>query len=99
MNALPYDPAELALTLFADAADALFLFRADSGQIVAANPMAERWTGLTRAQLVNTQIAERFRPENPGAGPPLRDLLRSAEEPSTGADLLLHGAEEGAWIP
>ncbi len=65
MNPLPYDPVELARTLFEQAENAMFLFQPGSQQIVAANPPAFKWTGLAREDLLQQPIASLFRPESP----------------------------------
>jgi PAS domain S-box-containing protein len=60
MNDWPCDPTDLAVALFTEAEDALFLFEPDSGRILDANPAALRLTGCTRAELLERPIGALF---------------------------------------
>ncbi len=67
---------ELARTLFEQSGDALFLFDPESEAVLDANPMAQRLSGLSRAELIRFPIHSLFRADTPGALDRLRDVSR-----------------------
>jgi PAS domain S-box-containing protein len=68
MIGTPYNPADLAKTLFADSSDALILFSPDAKQIFDANPAALQLTGLLPATLARQLLTDLFRTEHPAGG-------------------------------
>ena len=61
-----WNAEELSVTLFEEAGDALFLFDPDSEQLVDVNPMAQRLSGFSRAELLRMQVTYLFRSEVQG---------------------------------
>jgi PAS domain S-box-containing protein len=64
---------ELARTLFEQSGDALFLFDPESQAVLDANPMAQRLSGLSRAELTQFPIHALLRAETPSSLTRLRD--------------------------
>ncbi|TMQ31856.1 MAG: hypothetical protein E6K70_21725, partial [Planctomycetota bacterium] len=50
-----WNAEELSVTLFEEAGDALFLFDPESEQLADVNPMAQRLSGFSRAELLRMQ--------------------------------------------
>src|SRR6516165_9030609 len=51
-----YNTQELAITLFEEAGDALLLFDPETEELVDANPMAQRLTGIGRSELLRLPV-------------------------------------------
>src|SRR6202044_111210 len=79
MNAHSHDPADLAVTLFQEARDALFLFRPRSEHVIDANAMAQRLTGLTHADLCRRSIASLFSCDRADGMHRLRAAIRGGD--------------------
>ena len=63
MRTEAYDRDELARTLFEESGDALFLFDPDSGELLDANPTAQRLSGFPLAVLRRLPVSYLFRSE------------------------------------
>ncbi|MCS6976929.1 MAG: PAS domain S-box protein [Gemmatales bacterium] len=93
------DPAELALTLFEEAGDALFLFDPDDERVLDANPMAQRLTGCTRQELLKYPITYLFRSEAPQGMQRLRHAFKRTGAFHSQEGYLLRQPQDGTWIP
>lgn len=93
------DPAELALTLFEEAGDALFLFDPDEERVLDANPMAQRLTGCTRQELLKYPITYLFRSEAPQGMQRLRHAFKRTGAFHSQEGYLLRQPHDGHWIP
>ncbi len=71
------DPAEFSRCLFEESSDSLFVFDPDDLSIIAANPAAQRLTGLSRRELLSLGVAELFAAEHPEL---LSELFASCQE-------------------
>ncbi len=96
---MKYDPAELARTLFQEAGDALFLFDPGTQQLLDVNPMAERLSGFTRAELLCFQATYLFRSEVQGGGRELEQASKESGVFHSRDGFLLRHRDEGAWVP
>ena len=56
-----YDEAELAQTLFEEIGDAAIITDPRTSSVVDVNPMAQRMTGLSRAELLRLPLSKLFR--------------------------------------
>ena len=92
-DVLPYDPAELARTLFEQAEDALFIFDVQSQRILDANPAAQLRTGQALAQLLVRPIASVLRAERLNEQPALDNGVREGSLLEALDALLLPGRE------
>jgi PAS domain S-box-containing protein len=91
--------SELSVTLFEEAGDALFLFDPDSEEIYEANPMVQRLSGFTRAELLGQQITYLFRSENQGGLQRLRTAFKKTGPFQSQEGFLLRHREDEVWIP
>jgi PAS domain S-box-containing protein len=94
-----YTLAELAQTLFEDSGDALFLFDPESEQLLDVNPMAQRLTGLSRAQLLEHPVTYLFRSEAAGGLARLRQAYRKTGLFHSQEGFWLRHRDEGTWVP
>src|ERR1700726_3222125 len=94
-----YNLAELALTLFEEAGDALVLFDPDTEQILDVNPMTQRLSGFARKELLFMQASYLFRSEDQGGLARLRHAFKKTEVFHSQEGFLLRNREEGVWIP
>jgi PAS domain S-box-containing protein len=95
-----HDPLEgLAQALFAEAGDALLLFDPDSGQMLDANPTAQRLTGFPLHELLRLQVTELFRAEGAGRLQSLCQAARKTTVFHSQPGYLLRTLQEGVWIP
>ena len=94
---------DLAQALFEEAGDALFLFDPDTDQILDINPLAERLSGFTRAELLAFQATYLFRFGGGGAGSGSKQRLQQAAAKTTvfhaQDGFLLRTRDDGVWIP
>src|SRR5260370_40172891 len=90
---------ELSVTLFEEAGDALFLFDPDSEDICDVNPMAQRLSGFTRAELLRLQITYMFRSEIQGGLQRLRHAYKKTGVFHSQEGFLLRHQQEEMWIP
>jgi PAS domain S-box-containing protein len=91
--------AELALTLFEEAGDALFLFDPEQERILDVNPMAQRLTGCSRQELLKFPISYLFRAEAPQGMARLRHAFQRTGAFHSQEGYLLRQVHTGAWIP
>ena len=90
---------ELSVTLFEEAGDALFLFDPDSEDICDVNPMAQRLSGFSRAELLRLQITYMFRSEIQGGLQRLRHAYKKTGVFHSQEGFLLRHQQEEIWIP
>ncbi len=97
MNA--YRREELALTLFEESGDALFLFDPTSEQLLDANPMAERLSGFSHAELLQMKATYLFRSEAQGGLLRLRHAFRKTGIFHSQEGFFLRHRQEHVWVP
>lgn len=95
---MSFNRAELAQTLFEEAADALFLFDPGTESIVDVNPMAQRLCGFSRRDLLAMEIGALFRCEEQGGSSRLRNAFKKTGLFHAQDGYVLRSAK-GAWIP
>lgn len=94
-----YDRDELAVTLFEESGDALFLFDPVGEAMLDANPMAQRLTGFSHAQLLGMQATYLFRSSVPGGLTRLRHAFQRTGLFHSQEDFLLRHQKDGVWVP
>jgi PAS domain S-box-containing protein len=94
-----YSAAELSVTLFEEAGDALFLFDPDSEQLVDVNPMAQRLSGFSRSELLRMPVTYLFRSEVQGGLNRLRHAYQKTGIFHSQEGFLLRQQRGGAWVP
>src|SRR5438445_8649087 len=95
----PCTAEELSVTLFEEAGDALFLFDPDSEQLLDVNPMAQRMSGFSRAELLRMPITYLLRSEMQGGLNRLRYAYRKTGVFHSQEGFLLRHHRGGVWIP
>ncbi len=90
---------ELAITLFEESGDALFLFDPKKETMLDANPMAERLTGFSCEELLAMEVTYLFRSPVPGNLQRLRNAFKVTGLFHSQEDFLLRHKTDGAWIP
>jgi PAS domain S-box-containing protein len=90
---------ELSMTLFEEAADALFLFDPDTEEIYEVNPMVQRLTGFARSELLGQQITYLFRSEHQGGLQRLRTSFKKTGAFQSQEGFLLRHREDEVWVP
>jgi PAS domain S-box-containing protein len=90
---------ELAITLFEESGDALFLFEPGDESMIDVNPMAERLTGFSYQELLAREVTYLFRSPIPGNLQRLRNAFKVTGLFHSQEDFLLRHAKEGVWIP
>ena len=94
-----YDREELAVTLFEESGDALFLFDPTTEAMLDVNPMAERLTGFSYAELVRMQATYLFRSNVNGGLHRLRHAFRRTGLFHSQEHFLLRHQKDGVWVP
>jgi PAS domain S-box-containing protein len=94
-----YRRDELALTLFEESGDALFLFDPATEQVLDANPMAERLSGFTHAELLQLKATYLFRSDVQGGLVRLRHAFQKTGVFHSQEGFLLRHRKERVWIP
>ena len=94
-----YDREELAVTLFEESGDALFLFDPATEAMLDVNPMAERLTGFPYAELMRMQVTYLFRSSVNGGLHRLRHAFQRTGLFHSQEDFLLRHQKDGVWIP
>jgi PAS domain S-box-containing protein len=94
-----YDREELAVTLFEESGDALFLFDPATEAMLDVNPMAERLTGFPYAELMRMQATYLFRSSVNGGLHRLRHAFQRTGLFHSQEDFLLRHQKDGVWIP
>src|SRR6516162_742302 len=92
-------PEELAVTLFEECGDALFLFDPDTEQLLDVNPMAQRLSGFGRSELLRLRITYLLRSEIQGGLQRLRHAYQKTGVFHSQEGFLLRHHREGLWIP
>src|SRR5947209_4324326 len=90
---------ELALTLFEESGDALFLFDPESEAVIDVNPMAERLSGFPYAELLPFKITYLFRSLTQGGLNRLRTAFKRTGHFQAQEDFLLRNKQDGVWTP
>src|SRR5262245_52177466 len=90
---------ELAVALFEDSGDALFLFELETEQLVDANPVAERLTGTVRSELLRCPVTHLFRCDRAGGLARLRQALPDTGLLQAREGFHLRTHQAGTWIP
>src|SRR5437773_11543540 len=90
---------ELAQTLFEESGDALFLFDPEDEQLLDVNPMSQRLTGFSRAEMLRVQVTYLLRSESQGGLQRLRQAYRKTGVFHSQEGFLLRHRQEGVWIP
>jgi PAS domain S-box-containing protein len=94
-----YDREELAVTLFEESGDALFLFDPATEAMIDVNPMAERLSGFPYTDLLRMQVMYLFRSTAPGGVHRLRQAFQRTGLFHSQEDFLLRHQKDGVWIP
>ena len=94
-----YNTQELAITLFEEAGDALLLFDPETEELVDANPMAQRLTGIGRSELLRLPVTYLFRSEKPGGLLRLRQAFQKTGVFHSQEGFQLRSQNAGVWIP
>src|SRR5262245_59628045 len=94
-----YNPAELARTLVEESVDALFLFEPDSEQILDVNLMAQRLSGLARADLLRVSVSDLFRSEDAGGLERLSQAYRDSDPFQSQEGFWVRHRTDGVWVP
>jgi two-component system cell cycle sensor histidine kinase/response regulator CckA len=94
-----YNRDELAITLFEDSGDALFLFDPISEAMMDANPMAQRLSGFSYAELLRMKVTYLFRSNGAGGLQRLRHAFQRTGLFHSQEDFLLRHVEDGVWVP
>jgi PAS domain S-box-containing protein len=94
-----YDRGELAVTLFEESGDALFLFDPATEAMIDANPMAERLCGSPYAELLRMQVLYLFRSSVNGGLHRLRHAFQRTGLFHSQEDFLLRHHKDGVWVP
>jgi PAS domain S-box-containing protein len=95
---ISYDQAELAQALFTEIGDALFLLDPDTDQLVEVNPVAERITGFSRAELLRSPATHLFRFEAAGGAQRLKGAFVKTMV-FHGQDGFLLRTRDDSWVP
>src|SRR3954463_16777240 len=90
---------DLAQALFEEAGDALFLFDPDTDQLQDVNPMAERLSSFSRAELLTMQATYLFRFAGQGGKQRLHHAATKTTVFHAQDGFLLRTREDGVWVP
>jgi two-component system cell cycle sensor histidine kinase/response regulator CckA len=93
------DPAELAMTLFQEAGDALILVNPDDDSIIDANPVAERLCQFSCAELLRMKATYLFRSEAQGGMNRLRMATNKTGVFHSQEGFLIRTRQDRVWIP
>ncbi len=94
-----YNRDELAVTLFEESGDALFLFDPATESMIDVNPMAQRLSGFSHAELLGMQTTHLFRSSTPGGLHRLSHAFQRTGLFHSQEDFLLRHHTEGVWLP
>jgi two-component system, cell cycle sensor histidine kinase and response regulator CckA len=94
-----HDVAELAQTLFEEIGDAAFVVDPPTLRLVNVNPMAQRLTGLQRAELMTIRLGELLRSDGDEGLASLKRALHSTQTFHSREGYSLRRERDGAWIP
>jgi PAS domain S-box-containing protein len=90
---------DLAQALFEEAGDALFLFDPETDQVQDINPMAERISGYSRAELLTFQATYLFRFAGQGGKQRMHHAATRTTVFHAQDGFLLRTNKEGIWVP
>src|SRR5437763_7290712 len=91
---------ELAQTLFEEARDALFLFDPESGRILDCNPVAQRFSDMSRPTLLRESVETLFRSEHHGGITRLQRAYKATGQFLHSEDgYYLRQRAVGGWLP
>jgi PAS domain S-box-containing protein len=90
---------ELAITLFEESGDALFLFDPVNEKMIDVNPMAERLSGFYSQELLDREVTYLFRSPIQGNLQRLRSAFKVTGLFHSQEDFLLRHRKEGVWVP
>jgi len=93
-----YDRDELAVTLFEESGDALFVFDPSTEAMLDVNPMAERLSGFPYAELLRMQVMYLFRSSAEGGVQRLRHAFQRTGLFHSQEDFLLRHHKDGVWV-
>ncbi len=88
---------ELAITLFEESGDALFLFDPATEALLDVNPVAERLTGFSCESLLRMPITYLFRSPVQGGLDRLRKAFRTTGQFHSQEDFVLRHRQDGRW--
>lgn len=95
-----FEPLEgLAQALFEESADALFIVEPETGQLLDANSMAQRLTGLPLRELLRMEVTQLFRSKNDSH---LGNLIQAARQTRvflSQPGYYLRTTQTGVWVP
>jgi two-component system cell cycle sensor histidine kinase/response regulator CckA len=94
-----YDRDELAITLFEESGDALFLFDPISETMIDVNPMAQRLSGFPYGELLRMKVTQLFRSSGPSGLQRLRHAYNRTGLFHSQEDFLLRHAKDDLWVP
>src|SRR5947209_4213239 len=90
---------EIGQVLFEEAGDALFLLDPKSGQILDANPMAEKLSGFPLAELRGKRATDLFRSEAQGGLERMEHAAKRTGTFHSQEGYLLRHQRDGVWVP
>jgi PAS domain S-box-containing protein len=90
---------DLAQALFEEAGDALVLFDPETDQVQDVNPLVERLTGFSRAELLSYQATYLFRFANQGGKQRMHHAATRTTVFHAQDGFLLRTSKEGVWVP
>jgi PAS domain S-box-containing protein len=93
------DTAELAMALFQEAGDALFLVKPEYDSIVDVNPLAQKLSQFSYTELLRMRATYLFRSERQGGLNRLRTATTKTGSFHSQEDYLLRTKEDGIWVP
>jgi len=91
--------AELAQTLFEEIGDAAFITDTGTTRLVDVNPMAQRMTGLPRAELLRLPLDQLFRSDADAGLAHLQRALHTTQTFHSQEGYFLRRGTDGPWIP
>jgi PAS domain S-box-containing protein len=95
----PHDVAELAQTLFEEIGDAVFITDPGTLGLLDVNPVAQRMTGLTRAELLRLPLDQLFRSDDSAGLAHLRRALCTTQTFHSREGYYLRRGTDEAWTP
>jgi PAS domain S-box-containing protein len=90
---------ELAQTLFEEAGDALFLFDPEDSRILEINPVAQRLSGMSRAELREETVETLFRSDVQGGVARLQRACKVTGVFHSQDGFYLRQRRTGTWVP
>jgi PAS domain S-box-containing protein len=95
-----FEPLEgLAQALFEESADALFIVDPETGQLLDANSMAQRLTGLPLRELLRMEVTDLFRSRNDSHLDEMIQASRQTRVFLSQPGYSLRTTQDGIWVP